>query len=160
VVVCPLITIVREGNVLSVPGGYLDYAWTLNGTAIGEDQPFLITQEDGSYAVTMNGPNGCVMTAEYVLNTVGLEDMTGRNGGLAIYPNPSGGLFTVEASGLPSGSARILIYDVKGRMVVERSVTINAGMLLYAMTVGLAPGAYQLELQSGERSLVGRLLLK
>lgn len=160
IVVCPLITIVREGNVLSVPAGYQDYSWTFNGTAIGADQPFLVTQEDGMYAVTMSGPNGCEMTAEYELNTVGLEDVTGLGDGLAIHPNPSGGPFTVEAKGLPLGSARILVHDAGGRVVAVRPVAIIGGTLRYAMTLDLAPGAYLVEVRSGERSLVGRLLME
>lgn len=159
VIVCPQVVIVREGNVLSVPGGYLNYSWTLDGTPIGADQPFLITQVDGTYSVSMDGPNGCIMTAEFVLNTVGIQVSADQEAALSLHPNPSNGLFTAVASGLPSGTAAILVRDDRGRTVAEGSVPVVSGSLRQAMVLDLAPGPYHVEVRIRDRSIISSLIV-
>lgn len=148
-VVCPTLTIARNGNVLFVPDDFDGYAWTFNGAPIGNDEPFVFTDGDGTYALTATNANGCTVTASYLLNTVGVEEAATANFPLALYPNPNDGRFTVVADGLKDAVVQVEVIDATGRMVHQQSVPTQAGQLKLQMALDLGPGAYMARLTDG-----------
>ncbi len=148
-VVCPTLSIARNGNVLFVADEFDSYAWTLNGAPIGNDEPFVFTDGDGTYALTATNANGCTVTASYLLSTVGLEEIATASFPLALYPNPNDGRFTVVAEGLEEPVVQVEVHDAMGRMVHQQSVPTSAGTLQLALVLDLGPGAYWVRMTDG-----------
>ncbi len=148
-VVCPTLTIARNGNVLFVPDDFDSYAWTYNGAPIGNDEPFVFTDGDGTYALTATNANGCTVTASYLLNTVGVEETASASFPLALYPNPNDGRFTVVAEGLEEPVVQVEVHDAMGRMIHQQRVPTSAGTLQLALVLDLGPGAYWVRMTDG-----------
>ncbi len=161
VVVCPEISIVRNGNVLSVPSGFNDYAWSYNGTPIPDaDQSFILTLGDGSYSVIVDAGNGCEITAEFELNTVGLVEQHVLSGALRVHPNPGKDLFTVEAEGVVGSTVDLVLYDMTGRTVhIERRPVVD-GKVRAALLVDLVGGTYLLQVRDQVHIRTGRLIVQ
>jgi PKD repeat protein len=159
-VVCPTLTITRNGNVLFVPDDFDSYAWTLNGAPFGSDEPFVFTDGDGTYALTATNANGCEVTASYLLNTVGVAETIPASLPLALYPNPNDGRFTVVAEGLKEAVVQVEVIDLSGRAVHQWSATATNGRLRKDLALDLAPGTYLLRLRSGDGLSVTRLVVR
>lgn len=159
-VVCPTLTITRNGNVLFVPDDFDSYAWTFNGVPFGNDEPFVFTDGDGTYALTATNANGCEVTASYLLNTVGVEETATASFPLALYPNPNDGRFTVVAEGLKEAVVQVEVIDLSGRAVHQWSAPAANGRLRTDLALDLAPGTYLLRLRSGDGLSVTRLVVR
>jgi PKD repeat protein len=159
-VVCPTLTITRNGNVLFVPDDFDSYAWTFNALPIGSDEPFVFTDGDGTYALTATNANGCTVTASYLLNTVGVEEAATASFPLALYPNPNDGRFTVVAEGLKEAVVQVEVIDLSGRAVHQWSATATNGRLRTDLALDLAAGTYLLRLRSGDGLSVTRLVVR
>lgn len=159
-VVCPTLTIARNGNVLFVPDDFDSYAWSLNGAPIGNDEPFVFTDGDGTYALTATNANGCSVTASYLLSTVSVEESASAPFPLALYPNPNDGRFTVVAEGLEEPVVLIEMVDLSGRTVHQWSTAAASGRLRTDLALDLAPGTYLLRLRSGDALGMTRLVVR
>jgi hypothetical protein len=160
VVICPSITITRTGNVLSVPAGYVAYLWTYNGGAIpGVDQPFLVTQGDGLYTVTVDAGNGCEVTAEFDLNTVGIAEQDAGNG-LHIYPNPGRDLFTLDMLGVEGSTAHLEVMEMTGRVVHRERLEVANGRVQAAFMLVVPAGNYLVQVVDQYRVRTERLVVQ
>lgn len=160
IVVCPTVVITRTGAVLQVPSGFVSYAWTYQGEPVAGSDPFLITQGDGLYTVTITDVNGCVVTAEYELSTIGLEELERKAPGVAVFPVPNDGRFTVLAQGLTTPLVTLRIVDVAGRPTWERALPTSGGVLRTQVHESLVPGAYILLLVDGEHMRSTRFIVR
>lgn len=159
-VVCPSVTITRTGPVLSVPDGFLTYAWTFNGEPlIGANGAQLTTIGDGLYTVTVTGENDCVITADFVLNTIGIDETHGAGEGLWIHPNPARDLFTLRGEGFSGMAVRIELLDATGRPLHSEQQALVGGAFQVALMPALAPGGYLVRVTDGERVRTGRVVL-
>ncbi len=71
---------------------------------------------------------------------------------LALYPNPSSGLFTLDINNLPSEDISVAVYDMNGREVLTRHYANTPHT--FKATIGLAEfgkGVYMLRISNGER---------
>ena len=160
-VVCPEITIVQNGNVLSVPSGYASYTWSYNGTPIPDgDQAFIFIQGDGEYEVVIDGPNDCTMIASFTISTIGISELDVAQGHIGTYPVPNRGEFTVVAEGLSGSQARIQLKDMTGRTIMEATEAIINGTLRIAILTHASPGQYVVLVQAGGRSYQARTLIQ
>jgi PKD repeat protein len=160
VVVCPQLTIVQAGAVLSVPAGFNDYVWSFGGTALpGGDGPSLTAGPDGVYTVVVQADNGCEVTATYTYSTVGIEELEAAGGGLLVYPVPNDGVFTVEAAGLAGTTAGLRITDMSGRTVYERQEAVALGRLRSAVLLDVVPGPYVVQVWDQTRSFTQRIVV-
>ena len=75
-------------------------------------------------------------------------------GNLRIYPNPvPGDELLIQAGNLSAGKYEIKIYDVSGRIVMQRSVHHQGGAITQNLTVSrLQPGWYSVQI-SGDAIL-------
>ncbi|MCW5899740.1 MAG: T9SS type A sorting domain-containing protein [Flavobacteriales bacterium] len=161
VVVCPAISITLTNNVLSVPSGFNSYAWTYNGVPIpGADQAFIFLQGDGIYTVTVDAANGCTVTADIVVNTASIGELTAGAARMAAYPVPSDGRFTVVAEGLAGAMVQLELVDAAGRTVWSRQESLAQGKLMTAVLVDLAAGAYTVRLLHQGGTLVARVIIE
>jgi hypothetical protein len=162
-VICPSVTIVRTGDVLSVPGGFQDYTWTLNGEPLPNgDQPFMIIGGNGEYAVTINAPHDCVVTATFAVEDfgVGMTEIPTDAMRLGTYPVPNDGAFTVVGTGLPGNQAMIHLTDQLGRMVWQGTAPVVNGQLHTALMPGVAPGHYAVVVRAGDHVHTVRTIVR
>ena len=145
-VICPTVTIERDGLTLFVPNVFTSYAWSTNGQPIGGDQPFLIAPADGTYTLTVTDANGCTVTVTYVLSTVGVAEVAGTLP-LHVFPNPSDGRFTMSLpAGAGAGQGRLV--DASGREV--QRFTLPGGTTQHSLAANVAPGSYILLVEGQE----------
>jgi hypothetical protein len=160
VVICPDITITRTGNILSVPAGFITYAWTFNGASIpGADQPFLVTQGDGLYTVSVDAGNGCEVTAEFDLNTVGIAEQDASSG-LHIYPNPGRDLFTLDMVGVEGATAHLEVIDMTGRIVHRERLEVANGRVQAAFMLDVPAGNYLVQVVDRNKVRTERLVVQ
>ncbi len=112
----PLITV--SGFDLSTTGTYQHYQWLFNGKPIaGATAATYRVTENGYYSVVTENAYGCVDTsAEYEVNNVSIEDLSGRDAFVTVYPNPARFEVHVQAA-IP---VSIIITGVDGRTVLRK----------------------------------------
>ena len=80
----------------------------------------------------------------------------------AIQPNPAQGSFSIRLTLARAGQARLEVFDVAGRVVVEREL-LARGAERQVVDVGdgpaLPPGVYFVRLSQGSRSVASRLVM-
>ena len=108
----------------------------------------------GTYTVRSYNGGSCYSTSLpvtiyliYTTRFAGAGDEQQHPAGLVTYPNPSNGQFNVSFNCEKEQDCIINIYDLSGRMVIEKSISATAGNNLIEMNSGsLAPGMYLLRL--------------
>lgn len=142
IVVCPVFEILRNGNVLFVPGGYVSYAWTYEGVSLGSTDAFVLTQGDGLYTVTVEDVNGCVIELSYLLDTVGIDDAEATGAQVVVFPVPNNGSFTVMATGLSAARVQLEVLDVAGRPVHKVIANAINGKASIPVSIAVSAGTY------------------
>ena len=81
---------------------------------------------------------------------------------VSVYPNPTGGKFTVKATGATEiGSITLTVSDLTGRTIVSQSYD-NAGTQ-FSTDVdmsGVAAGVYLVELRAGAQKSITKLIVR
>ncbi|MBL0129330.1 MAG: T9SS type A sorting domain-containing protein [Flavobacteriales bacterium] len=160
VVVCPVFEIVRNGNVLFVPSSYLAYAWTFNGSPLSGNDPFIFLQGDGTYTVTVDAGNGCIIVSSFVWSTVGIEEADSAVPRMELFPNPNDGAFTIVAEGVGSSGAYIELMDMTGRVIWQTRSNSNGGLVRVNATVHAVAGAYTVRLHDGDHIRTTRCIIR
>lgn len=119
--------------------------------------------DDGN-AVTVNDviTEDCICAGDII---DGVEDLTGKEIGLLLYPNPNRtGRFIMHVEGLDGGlaAAEVRMLDAVGRQVYAVPVRAVAGMVHEEIVLpgDLAQGIYLVELVAGDQRVVGRLVIE
>jgi len=111
-------TIAQTGNTLSSSASD-NNQWLRNDTLIADatNQTYIITQY-GCYSVSVSNPaNGCNTTSDTICVTpTGLNQLSIDNIQIVIYPNPSGGMFTIISSKTIN---KVNIFNVLGQLIYE-----------------------------------------
>ncbi|TNF26020.1 MAG: hypothetical protein EP314_06245, partial [Bacteroidetes bacterium] len=88
----------------------------------GFDVNALLVQGGGTICGALDVAGAPITVEECI---VGVNEAS-LEGGLSIYPNPSNGMFTLEARGFET-DAQIVILDVSGRKVFDEGVVLTNG---------------------------------
>jgi hypothetical protein len=130
-------------------GSGYSYQWYMNGTAVpGANTQTYMATEEGDYTVMINN-GGCfsqspVSTMSY-LNTgvpAPVEDLSIR-----VFPNPARGPITVRTT----CATMLNVYDVKGRLVLERQLSPGSNELQLSVT-----GTYLLKFSDADGRVTNR----
>jgi hypothetical protein len=79
--------------------------------------------------------------------------------GIAVFPNPSTGLFTLTVDNDQRGALALRVTDALGRTVASEQLTKGAAALSHSLDLSkLAPGVYQLHVALPNGTVVQRLL--
>lgn len=159
IVVCPVFSIAQNGNIVFVPSGYLSYAWTFNGAAIGSNSPFVFLQGDGLYGVTVDAGNGCIISLTFLWDTTGLTEAEAASARMEVFPVPSNGLLNVVAEGLRKPRVRIEVLDLSGRLAHAEQAMANQGRLRAALALNLPPGTYTIRVLDDDQVLTRRAVI-
>ena len=132
-------SIVRNGQILSLPASYSTYQWFFNGTVIvGATTPTFTYTVDGTYSVAVTDNNGCAGTSP-LFNTNGSSVPSHVVSGM-IYPNPViDGSFNVSVS----RPATMQLHSIDGRKVREATLTVGTTLVPVA---DLAASVYNIRI--------------
>jgi hypothetical protein len=139
---------------ITVEGGTAPYTFVWSGPdaffSVDED----ITGGAGAYTVTVTDSNDCEFTYETDI-AMGVVNLAVAEA-IAVYPNPSTGLFQVSLEGLRGERLLFEVTDMQGRVVYSESFGNRVGDMLHTMDMtGLASGLYQFHIatESGRQTL-------
>ncbi|MBO7489406.1 MAG: thiol protease/hemagglutinin PrtT [Bacteroidales bacterium] len=110
---------------------------------------------EGDYTFTGTTVEGCdsTMYLNVVVNQVGIYDIQNSEFEIQLYPNPTGGLLTIEGKGVE----RVEVLDVLGRVVADQfNESINGTMVMDLSS--LPQGAYTLRAISKFGTAVRRII--
>jgi len=93
----------------------------------------------------------------YLQGTVGLNDFTGMDDALNIYPNPIRERSKIAFYADKSTEVQITIFDVAGRLVTNHSEQIQKGISSFEIS-GLSSGIYALVVSSDEWNHSAKLI--
>ncbi len=134
-----------------------------DGTTSTDIHPVHQFPSKGYYDVklTVSNPCGSSDTTIKVGNfPVGIiENGTGR-GSVAVFPNPSGGLFTLEFTGIDNEWVDIRIYNLQGKLIDHQAFEAGDGSNRIIDLRGNARGVYLLKVSSAGVSGHIRLLVQ
>ncbi|MCC9167880.1 T9SS type A sorting domain-containing protein [Pontibacter harenae] len=157
-------TVEADGTVLRVANhteGTTAYQWYLNGAAIeGATESSHAATEPGSYTVTAT-VGECVSepSAAQVLTPTGIRDELLTKGAKA-YPVPATDRLHIEAGETGSGTAKVRLYDLAGRLVLTQQVR-TAGTLQTELKVGsLQRGLYVLVVETPKGFITKKITLR
>jgi hypothetical protein len=77
-------------------------------------------------------------------------DAAPPNAVMAVYPNPSDGVFTVAYTCQQGGTAEVIVFDLTGRKFISEEVTMNPGVNALPLDLsGVTDGFYLLQIIKG-----------
>lgn len=79
---------------------------------------------------------------------------------IAVYPNPSNGSFTLQADRLTSAKTDVRIFDLRGRMIFEKSFEVDGTMEETISLPNAEAGMYLMQISDGQRRTTKRILVK
>lgn len=122
------------------------FQWYLNGTAItGATGPFHVVTVNGNYTVTVSDSNSCEnVSLVFPFNSVGVTEISSLQ--LAVYPNPTAGLFTIQ-NGTGLSELNYTVADMTGKSIRKGTIT---GENLVMDISELPSGIYLLNLENNK----------
>ena len=142
------------GGVSGGAGGGYNYLWSNGATT-----PTIDSLTFGTYRVTITDQGGCTAIFEYIVQIVGLNDLS-ANMSLQISPNP---FFTnlsiaLEVENPGSNRFEIRLFDAFGRLC--QTAALAPGTLLTLDTEYLPGGIYFVQLLENEKIVSGKRVVK
>lgn len=114
-------------------------------------------QEDSTYTITLIVRNECgenVYKTNVSVGTVGIEDIANQASGVAIYPNPSDGIFNVHFE-KEYRNVEVSVHNLQGQVVsTSRIDYISAGQNKRMNVEFLDAGTYFIQLNSEQNHVV------
>ena len=150
-------SVTQNGIILTADAAGAGYQWLDcdNSFSIisGETNQSFTTTANGNFAVEIT-LNGCVDTSAcYSVTSVGIIENSFGNG-LLIYPNPTGGNFSIDL-GSNYQTVTITMTDVNGKVILSK--TYNESQLLN-LKLEEPAGVYLLIIESKDKKAVIRLV--
>ena len=164
------ITIVDYSGSLGVPSINIDgtrltssvlapnYQWYLDNNPVqgATDRVYEIA-DPGIYQVAVFDEN-CLFLSDPTLVT-GIEGLRGNN--VVIYPNPSqSGVFSLRLNNEYTGWVSVSVYDVLGNKLFDQGFEKKGVLAESQFTAILAPGIYQVLVQTKLDNYVSKLIIK
>jgi len=86
-------------------------------------------------------------TLQFTTNPLSIGEPGNGGFSVAVYPNPVRDMLNMEIHGQIRGEAKVMLYDMSGKLVAERTITADNSRL---ETANLAPGMYILKYVDSE----------
>jgi hypothetical protein len=113
---------------------------------------FLTLDSNGCW----NGNCDTIMNLYEILSK---SEDTHLNIGTKVYPNPSTGVFTLSIdSEAPLNDAQLLIYDIQGKMYIQRKIDITEHWQ-EQLSIDAPPGMYFVHMMHGGKHYVEKLMI-
>jgi PKD repeat protein len=146
--------ITQSGDTLFANAGGTSYQWYFNGNLVsGATNYFYVAQSSGDYNVVATDNNGCEVEAAIFSVIANIKSPVG-NGlpmaiGMAIFPNPVSGKFTMHNPEFTMGAAiEISIYNMVGERILFQEAILKSNESIIDVS-RFETGMYFIELTSG-----------
>jgi hypothetical protein len=137
--------------------GATTYTWSSNAGSANTASVSVSPVANDTYTLTGTDVNGCANTS--TVSVIVNSCSTGINGQfnqlVAIYPNPSRGMFTVETRNLAENTT-LVIYDCIGQIAYTQQLV----KAIETVDLKLAAGIYTLKLQSSQGVVSQRIMIQ
>jgi hypothetical protein len=145
---------------ITVAGGTTAYSFSWTGpNGFTATTQSIANIDGGTYTLTVTDANGCTNSETFDVVT-GVEELVAGLD-LAVFPNPTNGLFTVALQGLTGEILAWDLRDVTGRTVASEVLGSRTGEVRIPFDVtGAASGVYLLNVQSGATRNTVRVLVQ
>ena len=126
-----------------------EYLWDFGDGGFSEEiAPVHLYESPGTYVVTLHVTNECgtdSTTLEVmIVDGVRRPDFLTK---FNIYPNPNGGVFTLDIEGRFASKLHLSFYDVTGRLLKEQQADLHSGIFRENISLeGFPQGIYFLKL--------------
>ncbi|MBI2793974.1 MAG: T9SS type A sorting domain-containing protein [Ignavibacteria bacterium] len=157
-------SIERRGDTLKAISPVAEaWQWYKNGTEItGANASFFIVTQAGIYRVAIKDDNTCsAISNGFDVILTGLDDdvVAGKVGDIRLYPNPTTGMFTIEADIAKSGVVSIELVNTVGEIVKTITDDSQGGAFKKSIDMGtLASGVYNVVVTSANQRWTVRLV--
>lgn len=95
--------------------------------------------------------------SSFDLDALSLDEL--ESAAFQLYPNPADNLLHLKLAQLISGNIQLKVYDMRGRLVVQKQLKLNNESLMTLEITDLTPGVYQLRLeQPNQKTTVKRFV--
>ena len=141
------------------------YMWYYNGKLIEEADKYyyVANYKLGQYQVSIANQAGCYTRSDIITippGYTGVDDAETFTG-LAVYPNPTTGLFTIELDNIISGKLTIELISQEGRKVLDREYEKTSGRFRMQLDISGKPaGIYVLNLRLNKFSLTRKIVIE
>ena len=147
----------QQGDSVVVTNGpFSTYQWYLNGAPIpGATNEFYLPSVSGNYLCEVTDENGCVATSFNVEFTfTGIFDVV-YDYEISLYPNPTNGLFTLEADLGSTMDVVLSFSDITGREIIAPESLSSVSSLRREFDIShLDKGVYYIQLSTSEGMVV------
>lgn len=117
----------------------------------------------GEHGITYSftDANGCTAAVSVTITVemVNASGEKGRDSGIRVFPNPSGGIFSLQAKSI-HGAVQLTVLDVWGRSILERETEMGAAGEAVLDLRHLPGGLYLLRLQKEEVQYLAKLVVQ
>jgi PKD repeat protein len=86
-----------------------------------------------------------------------INETSGKNTNLSVYPNPTRGNVTVSLNIPNSENGNVKIFDMTGKLVFETNKSFSAGENKFSINEKLSSGIYQLNVLAGKNTFQKKL---
>jgi len=94
-----------------------------------------------------------------ILN-VGYEDFPTQNNNISIYPNPTSGKFSINASQLSNTIKLYSLTDMYGKMILQQSIDVNSNNVFEVDLSKYKTGIYLLRLDTENQGIIFKKIIK
>ncbi len=148
----------------STTGGNPTYSWNFgDGGTSTQMNPSHVYTTVGTFTVTLTVTNDCgtnVFTSTVTSSNLGLEEVVGV-GTIAVYPNPSNGVFQIDFNTNNDMNISVLVTNVLGESVYVKDLGSINGMHKDAIDItNAAPGVYYVTIVSNNEKVMTSKLVK
>ena len=104
--------------------------------------------------------NATIWLATNHLQATSVQEASSTPSSFELFPNPSGGFFTVRFTSKTTGNAALNITDMYGRTVVAKSIAINENVAFEEAIYLAGKGVYVVSLTTSEGRVVKSMAIK
>lgn len=152
----PNINTSQPDTVILDAGVYASYLWQDSTTL----QTFNVNIE-GWYYVTVTNAFGCTSSDSiYVGTLISVDQISANQNSVSIYPNPSSGIFTIEANNYMVNDWMIEIIDVQGQLIYQNKVDNESSFIRNIDISEFAQGLYYVRIKCFDKTWIEKLIIK
>lgn len=90
-----------------------------------------------------------------------VKTLSNSNTTLSVFPNPASADVNIMLDGVKEGNAQIVVNDVTGKIVLNKTIEMNKGFNAYQLnTASFAAGSYFITISNGSWKISDRLIVQ